>query len=145
MVACYNEPIPGWSDCYSGPNFLLTAIGNGLLHTLFCEKNFIADLIPVDFVVNLLITAAWRTSIKKPSDIVVYNCVNDVRQPITWQEFVSKSVTQIIQYPMEGAMWYPHVALHTNGLAHSILQYLVQYLPAYILDIIAWSTGKRQM
>ncbi|XP_037042767.1 putative fatty acyl-CoA reductase CG5065 [Bradysia coprophila] len=145
VVACHNEPTPGWLDGYSGPNFLTVAIGNGLLHTIICEGDFISDVIPVDFVSNMMITAAWRIATTKSHDIKVFNCVNGNRQPITWQEFVTRSVTYMIEYPMEGAIWYPTTVLHTNRFIHTKVQYLVHYLPAYVLDFISWSMRKRQI
>ncbi|XP_037042856.1 putative fatty acyl-CoA reductase CG5065 [Bradysia coprophila] len=146
VVACYNEPTPGWLDSYSGPNSLISAVGNGLLHTIICEGDFIGDVIPVDFVVNMMIAAAWRTATTNTRDMIVYNCVNGKRQPITWREIMNKSVTHLIQHPLENAIWYPTAAvLHTNRLKHTILHYLFHYLPAHVLDFVSWSTGKKQI
>ncbi|KAG4068112.1 hypothetical protein HA402_001537 [Bradysia odoriphaga] len=145
LIACYNEPTLGWLHGYSGPNFLTAAIGNGLLHTVFCQGDFISDVIPVDFVSSMMITAAWRTATARTRDIKVFNCVNGNRQPITWQEFVTRSITYMVEHPMEGAIWYPTTVLHTNRFTHATLHYLVHYLPAYVLDFISWSMGKRQI
>ncbi|XP_037036416.1 putative fatty acyl-CoA reductase CG5065 [Bradysia coprophila] len=145
VVACYKEPTPGWLDCFSGPTYLLAAIGNGVLRTVMLENDFLCDMVPVDFVSNMMITISWRTATAKPRRIIVYNCVNSNRQPITWSQFVNNSLTHIIRHPLEGVIWYPTAILHTNRLKHTILHYLVHYLPAYVLDLVSWSVGKRQI
>ena len=53
----------------------------------------IADLVPVDTVINLMCAVAYKTSLqynkvtdKKPIKIPVYNCNSGTTKPITWRE-----------------------------------------------------------
>lgn len=102
-------------------------------------------MIPVDFVINLVITAAWRTATTKTRNMEVYNCVTSRRQPITWEQFVGLSIKNMIRHPMEDVIWYPTGTLRMNRLMNTIHGYLTHYIPAYFLDFFAWSLGKKPM
>lgn len=56
--ASWREPFPGWIDNFNGPTALFAAIGKGILRTMIGNSNSIADIIPVDFPVNMMIVAA---------------------------------------------------------------------------------------
>lgn len=65
VTASWKEPIVGWVDNLNGPTGLLAGAGKGVLRTLLCHKDLIADLVPVDICINLLISAAWYTAITR--------------------------------------------------------------------------------
>lgn len=65
MTASWREPIPGWVDNLNGPTGLLAGAGKGVLRSVLCHRNKVGDLIPVDIVVNLMITVAWSTATEK--------------------------------------------------------------------------------
>lgn len=65
VTASWKEPILGWVDNLNGPTGLLAGAGKGVLRTLLCHKDLIADLVPVDICINLLISAAWYTAINR--------------------------------------------------------------------------------
>lgn len=46
----------------NGPTGLLVAGGKGVLRTLYCHRDMVADLIPVDVCINLLVAVAWKTA-----------------------------------------------------------------------------------
>lgn len=56
------EPVAGWVDNWNGPTGLIAAAGKGFFRTMLCRENSVADLVPVDVVINLMIVAAWRTA-----------------------------------------------------------------------------------
>lgn len=56
------EPVAGWVDNWNGPTGLIAAAGKGFFRTMLCDENNVADLVPVDVVINLMIVAAWRTA-----------------------------------------------------------------------------------
>lgn len=62
MTAAWKEPLPGWIDNLNGPTGVLAGAGKGILRTLLCRRELIADLIPVDIAINLLIAVAWQTA-----------------------------------------------------------------------------------
>ncbi|KAJ8934429.1 hypothetical protein NQ314_013360 [Rhamnusium bicolor] len=61
FTAAWKEPYPGWVDNVSGITGIFMECGRGTIKTIICDDKCRMDLIPVDIVVNTLITAAWHT------------------------------------------------------------------------------------
>lgn len=62
VMGTSKEPIAGWTNNVYGPTGVFVGSAVGLMHTLHCDENLIADLIPADYVVNSVIVAAWDIS-----------------------------------------------------------------------------------
>ncbi|TMW48389.1 hypothetical protein DOY81_006518 [Sarcophaga bullata] len=137
VTASLNEPFAGWIDNFNGPTGLLSAMAKGLFRTIVCEKNCIADVVPVDIVINLMITAAWRTASHKSNDnLLIYNCCTGQRHPITWDKFVNYAIEHVRKHPLEGCVWYPGGVLRRNVTINTLHCLVLHYVPAYILDIM---------
>lgn len=54
------EPIVGWIDNWFGASALITTIAKGLNRVLLTRPGNSLDLIPVDYVSNLIIVAAAK-------------------------------------------------------------------------------------
>lgn len=145
MVACLEEPTPGWLDNWNGPTGIISAVGNGIFRTIICESDFVVDVVPVDIVINLAIVAAWRTATEKSCTIKVYNCVTSNQTPVTWGNFVGTAIQNMIKHPLEDVFWYPTGVLRMNRPLNMIHGYLVHYIPAYFIDLFAWMLGKKPM
>lgn len=65
VTAALKEPIPGWVDNLNGPTGLIAGAGKGLLRTLWCHPEMVADVVPVEFPINLMIAVAWHTATHK--------------------------------------------------------------------------------
>lgn len=63
--ASWKEPFPGWIDNFNGPSGLFIAAGKGILRTMRASNNALADLVPVDVVVNTSLAAAWYSGINR--------------------------------------------------------------------------------
>ncbi|XP_021431203.2 fatty acyl-CoA reductase 1 isoform X2 [Oncorhynchus mykiss] len=57
--ASWKEPFPGWIDNFNGPSGIFIAAGKGILRTMRASNNAVADLVPVDAVINTTLAAAW--------------------------------------------------------------------------------------
>ena len=53
---------PGWVDNYNGPSGVFAGIGKGVLRTIYCMRDSVADMVPVDVCINLLCAIAWETA-----------------------------------------------------------------------------------
>lgn len=53
--ASYIEPIEGWTDTFSAAGGITLAGGVGIVNYVHGNGNNIADLVPVDFVSNIII------------------------------------------------------------------------------------------
>lgn len=67
-------------------------IGRGTMRSIVCDSDLIVDVVPVDYVVDTLICAAWHCATKKPrqtkgaingsSTMRVYNCTSGTFNPV---------------------------------------------------------------
>ena len=62
VSASLNEPYPGWVDNFNGPSGVFAGIGKGVLRTVYCMRDSVADMVPVDVCINLLCAIAWDTA-----------------------------------------------------------------------------------
>lgn len=143
VTASLHEPMAGWVDNWNGPTGLVSAVGKGLFRTMLCEANYVADMVPVDIVINLMIAAAWRTATAKPDSLLIYNCCTGQQKPITWGQFVELAINKTRLHPLEGCLWYPTGILRMNRHLNLIHGFFVHYIPAYILDTFARLAGKK--
>lgn len=145
MLASFQEPTAGWVDSWNGPNGVVTALGQGILGPIICEKDFVTDTVPVDIVTNLMIVTAWRTATTQSPEIKVYNCVTSAQNKVTWEDFLGTSVLYMIQHPLEGVLWYPNAKLSTNRPLVMLRGTFSRYIQAYLVDLISLATGKKPM
>ncbi|AAZ13428.1 Male sterility protein, putative [Trypanosoma equiperdum] len=61
IVGCsLKEPFPGWVDALTAAGGLILTCGLGLVRELVCRQGAIADIVPVDFVVNVILKALFQ-------------------------------------------------------------------------------------
>ncbi|TWW64778.1 Fatty acyl-CoA reductase 1 [Takifugu flavidus] len=84
--ASWQEPFPGWIDNFNGPSGVFIAAGKGILRTMRANNDAVADLIPVDVVINLTLAAGWYTAVHRPKSALVYNCTTGGINPFHWGE-----------------------------------------------------------
>lgn len=59
VTSSVREPVTGWIDNLYGPTGVVAGVATGLLRTMHCDKDIIANIVPVDMTVNALIASAW--------------------------------------------------------------------------------------
>ena len=90
----------GWVDNWNGPTGIVSAVAKGLFRTIMCKEDSVADMVPVDIVINLMIVAAWRTATTKPLGITIYNCSTGQQRPVTWGRFVNLAIVHMRKHPL---------------------------------------------
>ena len=82
-------------------------VGKGILRSLKCDWRGVADIVPVDIPVNMLITVAWYTAVLKPDHVLIYHSTTGSTNPFTWGEMgkiqintLSFNLTQHYFYPV---------------------------------------------
>ena len=166
VTAAVREPVPGWVDNLNGPTGLLVGAGKGLLRTLHCHRDMVADLIPVDVCINLLISVAWRTAAAPSaapsaapaaapaaasasscgsSEVVVYNCVSGAQNPITWGMLEDIGLSHLRKNPYNNVLWYPGGSFKSSRAYNEFCFFTLHVVPAHILDAVARATGKKPM
>ncbi|CAH0686082.1 unnamed protein product [Spodoptera exigua] len=93
VVTCtIREPAPGWVDksCIYGASGYMYAVGLGVSHVAYGNHSNQLDLVPVDYVNNTILAAAWETARLKSSapeenEIKIYVVSSRSRNPVTWR------------------------------------------------------------
>lgn len=171
VTAALREPVTGWVDNLNGPTGLLVGAGKGVLRTLYCHRDMVADLIPVDLCINLLLTVGWKTACKAPRnrapsnasacsgeggaaataaaagvpDIPVYNCVSGAQNPVTWARLEECGRTHLRRNPYSGVLWYPGGSFKSSRLYNEVCVVALHTIPAYIMDGVARLSGQKPM
>ena len=60
VISSMKEPFPGWIDNFNGPVGLLVGSGLGIMRSMYCNPENIADFTPVDICIKAMIIAAWK-------------------------------------------------------------------------------------
>ncbi|XP_033221450.1 putative fatty acyl-CoA reductase CG5065 [Belonocnema kinseyi] len=143
VLSSFREPVAGWVDNWNGPTGIIAAAGKGFFRTMLCHQDKVADLVPVDIVINLMICAAWRTATHRSDSITVYNCCTGQQNPITWKEFVNLSFKYSRIHPVNDAVWYPGGRCRSSALLNRICVTFQHMVPAHILDFLARLKGSK--
>jgi fatty acyl-CoA reductase len=68
IIGCsYMDPVPGWVDALTAAGGLFLTIGLGIVRELHINPKYVADIIPVDHVCNVIIKALFKTAVLSKS------------------------------------------------------------------------------
>uniref|UniRef100_A0A1B6EM21 Fatty acyl-CoA reductase n=2 Tax=Cuerna arida TaxID=1464854 RepID=A0A1B6EM21_9HEMI len=143
VTASWKEPMPGWVDNLNGPTGLLAGAGKGLLRTILCHRNKVADLIPVDMAINLMITVAWHLATIRPNRLLIYNCTSGSSNPIYWRDLEKWGQQFLVTHPFSNVLWYPGGSFKSSWLINKMCVYAFHFTPALIMDTISLLSGQK--
>ncbi|XP_031631437.1 putative fatty acyl-CoA reductase CG5065 [Contarinia nasturtii] len=144
IVTCaLAEPFPGWIDNVNGITGMIMEIGRGTLSSIMCDSRLVLDVIPVDIVCNMMITAAWLNYLKQSPNIRVYNCISGQLNALDWETCRRKVLKYSRIYPSKYVIMYPNVSYRTNRLVHFFYEIFLHFLPAYMYDFLLRYKGLR--
>ncbi|CAF5101166.1 unnamed protein product, partial [Rotaria magnacalcarata] len=146
IVGCtWREPMPGWVDNYNGATGIIVAASKGLLRTMIGSSQAMADIIPVDICVNMMIAVAWHTAIKHSKTIPVYHCCTGHLGSLTWGKITEIGLGHLEHISMENAISYPHLQFTENRFRYFYLRFFKEILPAIVLDGYMRLIGRKPM
>ena len=65
VISTWKDPIPGWIDNVNGPTKFVLGASLGMVRSSYVDRNRVADIVPVDMMVNAIIATAWETSFRR--------------------------------------------------------------------------------
>uniref|UniRef100_A0A3Q1K949 Fatty acyl-CoA reductase n=1 Tax=Anabas testudineus TaxID=64144 RepID=A0A3Q1K949_ANATE len=137
--ASWQEPFP-----VSPPNGSLSLrAGKGILRTMRANNDAVADLIPVDVVINLTLAAGWYTAVHRPKTALVYNCTTGGINPFHWGEIEHHVMSSFKRNPLEQAFRRPNANITSNYLINQYWILVSHKFPALIYDLILRLTGQK--
>ncbi|XP_032379231.1 fatty acyl-CoA reductase 1 [Etheostoma spectabile] len=143
--ASWKEPFPGWIDNYNGPSGIFIAAGKGILRTMRASNDAVADLVPVDVVINATLAAAWYSgsqALKRSKNILVYNCTTGGINPFHWGEVEYHVISTFKRNPLEQAFRRPNVNLTSNHLINQYWIAVSHKAPAFLYDLYLRLIGR---
>uniref|UniRef100_A0A3B3XH87 Fatty acyl-CoA reductase n=1 Tax=Poecilia mexicana TaxID=48701 RepID=A0A3B3XH87_9TELE len=135
--ASWKEPFPGWIDNFNGPSGIFIAAGKGILRTMRASNDAVADLVPVDVVINATLAAAWFSGsqrVNRPKSMLVYNCTTGGINPFRWGEVENCINMTFKNNPLEQAFRRPNVNLRSNPFTNQYWTTVSHTLPALLYD-----------
>ncbi|XP_026821812.1 putative fatty acyl-CoA reductase CG5065 [Rhopalosiphum maidis] len=145
VTAAWKEPFEGWVDNMSGITGIMMEIGRGTIRSIVCDQKLRVDIIPVDILVNTLITSAWHTATYRQNAVRVYNCTSGALNPLRWEELGNLCQYHSLTAPSKYLQWYPGFSFRTNRMVHRLCEILFHFVPAFVLDIVLRLTGSKPM
>ena len=91
----------------SVPGFI-AGTSKGVLRAMRLGLTSVGDIIPVDFPIAMMISAAWFTATHRPNNIMVYNCTSGQLNPLTWGQIHDNLMKSIYKVPKGGFRLFRH-------------------------------------
>nr|CAH7761030.1 unnamed protein product [Callosobruchus chinensis] len=146
VVSTYKEPVRAWINNMYGATGVFAGAAVGLLKVLYCDEDCVANLVPVDMVVNSIIATGWEIGTEfqktKTNDIKIYNYESSNDNPITWKNYMAKSYQYGINTPSAKAIWYYSFFLTKSRLRYLFTIFFLHTLPAFLIDGVLMCIGK---
>ncbi|XP_050526582.1 putative fatty acyl-CoA reductase CG8306 [Daktulosphaira vitifoliae] len=149
IVASWKEPVEGWTISKNGPQGFIMGASKGVVRRLPVNPTLIYDYIPVDIVVNSMISSVWYSAQLPSSDASVteqtpvFHLTTSTCNPFRWENLASKLCIALHEFPIQGAVWYPHIKFLPNLFMYWISSAIFHFIPAYILDFVTKISGGR--
>uniref|UniRef100_A0A1B6D9A9 Fatty acyl-CoA reductase n=1 Tax=Clastoptera arizonana TaxID=38151 RepID=A0A1B6D9A9_9HEMI len=145
IIGAWKEPFPGWTNSKNGPQGFIMGAAKGVVRRLPLNKNLVYDYIPVDVVVNQILTGAWHVFITKPLDSAVFQCTTSEYKPFRWVDVENQVNTLLHKYPLSKPVWYPTLKFLPSLLLFRISAVIFHLIPAMIIDSLSLITGGKRI
>ena len=160
IISTAKEPIPGWINNVYGAAGVVMGAAIGLLRTLHCPPENIAELVPADYVISHLIVASWdiakrknallsienaNPEIPETERVPIYNYVSICQNPITWGRFLNLNKIYGMQVVSTHVIWYYMLVLNRYKFMHDVCVIFLHKIPAVVVDILLFLSGRKPM
>lgn len=82
---------------------IFVTIGKGIAKVLLGKRDVISDVVPIDYVVDVIMCAAWHVTLHINNEVKVYNCTSNARSIKYGNDIYyiifSTNVIQLLGYP----------------------------------------------
>lgn len=104
-------------------------------------------IIPIDFTVNTIITAAYKKALNvDETSVAIYNSTTSETNPTTWRDLSKYCLVAGRRFPpLEKLAFYPNSVLTSSVVIYSIMFALMQILPSLVLDAVIILSGRKPL
>lgn len=82
---------------------------------------------------------------RNKEEVKVYHCTSSTCNPFKWKNVEKNINNNLHKYPLNSAVWYPHLKFIRSLFFFKIAAILFHFIPAYILDAVTSLCGGRRM
>jgi fatty acyl-CoA reductase len=100
IESALQRPYPGWIDGYKVADPLIMAFGRGLLPEFPGLADSILDIIPVDFVVNVIVALATQ-DVSRRGDDAYFQVASGGSNPLPFHEMVDAVRGYFVEHPLQ--------------------------------------------
>nr|AXY94562.1 fatty acyl-CoA reductase 2 [synthetic construct] len=136
------EPCPGWIQNISAITGIMVLIGRGCATGIRGRRDGRVDVVPLDYVVDMIICTAWHVTLHPKHEVKVYNCTSSAN-PIRWGQMQQLVLKHSRETPLNDTLWYPRCPIIANKYIFNVLCVIPYVLPAFIIDIFLRLRGSK--
>lgn len=118
----------------------------GVVRVGLVDENVTLKVIPVDHVANAIIVAAWKRSTERSVPVCTFYNITDFdrcpSQGVLLKQFEESSVPYL---PYEKLVWYPGMTYSKHLWLYTINFFLIQLVPALLLDLVLVLIAKKPL
>ncbi|KAK4794810.1 hypothetical protein SAY86_012804 [Trapa natans] len=103
IESTYREPFPGWIQGSRMVDPVLLSYGKGLLPGYLADPKAPVDIVPVDMVVNTMVSAMAKHGIQPDLTLNVYQVASSVINPLTVGEVFEFSCDHFESFPLKNS------------------------------------------
>lgn len=123
---------------------ILAGCMTGLIRTIHCKKDTVVDVVPVDFVANLSVAAAYKRSKETLGICPYYNEGGPMSKDLTCLIFHQQMLRVINSYvPLKSLFWYPRSSFVSSLTVYWFSFFFTQLIPAILFDFLLLLCRKR--
>eukprot|EP00456_Euglypha_rotunda_P052299 TRINITY_DN4214_c0_g1_i19.p1 TRINITY_DN4214_c0_g1~~TRINITY_DN4214_c0_g1_i19.p1 ORF type:complete len:635 (-),score=53.32 TRINITY_DN4214_c0_g1_i19:12-1916(-) len=133
--SAWKEPFPGWVDAISAAGTVYIAVGLGVLKFLPGAPSLIADLIPVDVVVNTMLSCV--PSQYNQDKYQIYHAASSAEHPLHWGLPLTHVLSYFKTHPVNGAVSKPEFHFTESPQEYQLLLFLRYSVVSSIFKTLA--------
>ena len=133
VSASWQDPLPGWTGS-NGVAGYITAIGLGLLRTLYLRTDKTEEVVPVDLVVNCILASIWYHARTMSRNALICNCTLSDVNPHNFAECKRPFLETLKLYPFSSRIRNAKYKNTKSATLHKIRRMVYHYIPAIVVD-----------
>lgn len=134
--AAYKEPTPGWVDALTAAGAVYIACGLGVLKFVPGKLTSIADIVPVDYVVNVILSSVPAVA-DQPNKLLVLHASTSTQHPKRWGHSMYPVVDYFTQHPAPRRLGKPTFKFIPSPQEYQLQFFLRYSIPSSILGTLA--------
>lgn len=132
IISSYKEPIVGWTDTMDAGRTLILSIINGYLSIVKFKRESFLDVVPIDYVVNVILAASAFSSLEPHPSLNVVHATSSDLNPITLGQLIDSCNKFSRRYPSVNQFRDPQIKAQPSKSLYQTEIMLTEKIPAWL-------------